>query len=140
MRRWRIATAALAHAGVAVAGYLTWVHYADLKPVCVGGSDACERVQNSEYALLFGVPVALLGLPAYAALLGSLALPDELGQLLAALTTVTGAAFSLYLTWVELVELDAVCQWCVVSALLMVGLAAVSVARLTTVEVTPPPA
>ena len=56
----RAATAALALAGVAVAGYLTWVHYADLQPFCVGGGGACERVQTSEYAALFGIPVAVL--------------------------------------------------------------------------------
>jgi uncharacterized membrane protein len=130
MTRLRTATAVLAFAGVAVAGYLTWVHYAGLKPICVGGGGACERVQSSEYALLFGVPVALLGLLAYTALLGTLALPQQLGESVAALLALTGAAFSVYLTWIELAELNAVCQWCVVSALLMVGLAGVSLARL----------
>jgi uncharacterized membrane protein len=133
----RRVTAALALAGVAVAGYLTWVHYAGLQPVCVGGSDACERVQTSEYAALFGVPVALLGLCGYLALLASLALPDELGRLVAAFVSITGAAFSLYLTWVELAELHALCQWCVASALLMIALAIVSSARLARVEPLP---
>src|SRR4051812_11478011 len=127
-------TAVLALFGVAVAGYLTWVHYAGLQPVCLGGSGACERVQTSEYAAVFGVPVALLGLGGYLALLGSLALPEELGRAVAGFLSLSGAGFSLYLTWVELAELHAVCQWCVVSALLMVTLAAVSVARLVRVE------
>jgi uncharacterized membrane protein len=120
----------LALAGVAVAGYLTWIHYAQLAPICVGGGAACERVQSSDYALLFGAPVALLGLLAYTALLASLALPEEPGRMVAGLLSLSGAAFSAYLTWVELAELDAVCQWCVVSALLMLALAGVSVVRL----------
>ena len=40
MRSLRGATAALALVGVAVASYLTWVHYAELQPICVGGSGA----------------------------------------------------------------------------------------------------
>ena len=134
MRSLRLATAVLALAGVAVAGYLTWVHYAELRPVCIGGSDACERVQNSEYAELFGVPVALLGLGAYLALLASLALPEATGRVVAAFLSFAGAGYSLYLTYVELVELHAVCQWCVVSATIMVALAAISAARLVRID------
>jgi uncharacterized membrane protein len=57
----RLATAVLALAGVAIAGYLTYVHYAELQPFCTGFSD-CVRVQSSEYAKLAGVPVAVIGL------------------------------------------------------------------------------
>ncbi len=130
MTSLRGVTAALALVGVAVAGYLTWVHYADLQPICVGGSGACERVQASEYALLLGVPVALLGLVGDLALLGSLALPGDLGRTAAAFLALAGALFSVYLTYMEVAELHAVCQWCVVSALLMLALAAVSTVRL----------
>jgi uncharacterized membrane protein len=126
----RHATAALALAGVAIAGYLTYVHYAALEPICVGGGGACERVQSSPWAELAGIPVALLGLIAYATILASLALPDALGRSLAALTSLIGFGFSAWLTYVELVKIDAVCQWCVASALVMTALAAVSVARL----------
>jgi uncharacterized membrane protein len=126
----RVATAVLALAGIAVAGYLTWVHYAELSPICVGGGGACERVQMSEYAKLAGVPVALLGLIAYLTVLASLALPDALGRSVAAFVSLVGFGFSAWLTYVELAKLDAVCQWCVASALVMTALAAVSVARL----------
>lgn len=130
MRGLRGVTAALALAGLAVAAYLTWVHVAGLRPLCVGGSGACERVQNSDYALLFGIPVAVLGLAGYAAVLGTLAVPGELGRSASAFLAFAGALFSGYLTYVEIVELDAVCQWCVVSALLMAALAVVSTIRL----------
>ena len=126
----RRATAVLALLGVAVAGYLTWVHYAGLQPFCVGGGGACERVQSSEYAQLFGLPVAVIGLGGYLALLATLALPEELGRAAAALLSLTGALFSGYLTYVELFEIEAICQWCVVSAVIMTALAGVSIARL----------
>jgi uncharacterized membrane protein len=126
----RVATAVLALAGIAVAGYLTWIHYAELEPICVGGGGACERVQTSDYASLAGVPVALLGLIAYVTVLASLALPDATGRSLAAFVSFVGFGFSAWLTYVEIVKLEAVCQWCVASAVVMTALAAVSAARL----------
>lgn len=128
----RIATAVLATIGVAVAGYLTWVHYVGLEAFCVGGGGGCERVQSSEYAELFGIPVAVLGLGGYLTLLATLALPEELSRMAGGFVALTGAAFSLYLTYVEIAEIQAICQWCVVSAVLMLALAGVSGARLST--------
>jgi uncharacterized membrane protein len=58
--RLRRASVALCLAGVGIAGYLTYVHYAGLRPIC-GISRGCETVQTSRYASLVGVPVALLG-------------------------------------------------------------------------------
>jgi uncharacterized membrane protein len=126
----RIATAALALVGVAVAGYLTWVHYAGLQPVCVGGSGGCEKVQASDYAKFVGIPVAVIGLAGYVGLLATLALPDALGRAAAALLALVGMLFSGYLTYAEIVELEAICQWCVASAVIITALAGVSVARL----------
>jgi uncharacterized membrane protein len=122
-RRLRIAIAVLALAGLGVAGYLTWVHYADLEPICAGGSGGCERVQTSDYAELAGVPVALLGVIGYVAILASLALPGEAGRFAGALLALVGFGFSAWLTYVELFEIDAVCQWCVASAVFMTALA-----------------
>jgi uncharacterized membrane protein len=126
----RRATAVLALIGIAIAGYLTWVHYAGLDPVCVGGTGGCERVQSSRWAELAGVPVALLGLIGYIAVLASLALPEEQGALAAAFLTLVGFGFSCWLTYVEIAKIDAICQWCVASAVLMTALALVSVARV----------
>jgi uncharacterized membrane protein len=58
-------------AGVGIAAYLTYVHYAGLHPIC-GISDGCESVQTSSYASLLGIPVALLGLISYVLILLSL--------------------------------------------------------------------
>jgi uncharacterized membrane protein len=126
----RGATAVLAVAGIAIAGYLTWVHYAGLDPVCVGGGGGCERVQTSPWAELAGIPVALLGLLGYVTVLASLALPEQLGRSVAAFVTLVGFGFSAWLTYVELVEIEAICQWCVASAMVMTALALVSVARM----------
>jgi uncharacterized membrane protein len=123
-------TAVLALIGVGIAGYLTWVHYAGLDPVCVGGGGGCERVQSSRWAELAGIPVAVLGLAGYVAILASLALPEDLGAPVAAFLSLVGFGFSVWLTYVEIAKIDAICQWCVASAVLMTALALVSVARL----------
>jgi uncharacterized membrane protein len=120
----------LALAGVGVAGYLTWVHYEDLATVCVGGGGGCERVQSSEYAELAGIPVALIGLIGYLAVGAAVLAPGELARMAAALLALSGAGFSVYLTYLELFEIQAICQWCVASAVLMGGLAVVTVLRL----------
>jgi uncharacterized membrane protein len=125
----RHAAIVLALAGVAVAGYLTYVHYAGIEPVCTGGG-GCERVQTSTYSELVGVPVALLGLLAYATLLGALAVDGELGRLVAATTALIGLGFSAYLQYRSLVTLDATCIWCLVSAALMACLAVLTATRL----------
>jgi uncharacterized membrane protein len=128
-RRLRIAAAVLALAGVGVAGYLTWVHYADLEPICAGGSGGCEKVQSSDYAELAGVPVALLGLIGYVAILASLAIPGDMGRFAGAVMALAGFGFSAWLTYVELFEIDAICQWCVASAVIMTALAVVTSLR-----------
>ena len=118
------ALAALAVVGVSVSAYLTWVHYAGIEPVCTGVSD-CERVQNSPYAELAGIPVAVVGLVGYLAILASLGARPEVTAALA----YVGVAFSGYLTWIELFQISAICQWCVASALVVTAIAVVASAR-----------
>jgi uncharacterized membrane protein len=57
--------------------------------------------------------------------------------MLAALVALVGFGFSAYLTYRELFTIDAICQWCVASAILMTGLAIVCTSRLARL---PPPA
>jgi uncharacterized membrane protein len=130
-RALTVAMAVLAAAGLAVAGYLTYVHYSGAEPLCLA-SGGCEKVQESRYAEVAGVPVALIGLAGYLAILGSLLVRGDTGRLLTAFMAFVGLAFSGYLTYVELFTIEAVCQWCVASAViiaLIAGLAAVRVWR-----------
>ncbi|MEA2347213.1 MAG: hypothetical protein QOG62_1000 [Thermoleophilaceae bacterium] len=120
---------ALALLGVAIAGYLTWVHYAGLSPVCVGGSHGCETVQSSDYAELAGVPVALLGLVGYLAILATTFLEGYTWRAVGAVLGLAGTAFSLYLTYLELFQIHAICQWCVGSAIVMTILTVVLAGR-----------
>lgn len=110
-RGLRIAAGLVALAGVAVAGYLTWAHFADSSVLCVAGG-GCEKVQESEYAEIAGIPVAVLGLGAYATVLG-LVVWDSVGARLAAASLAfVGLLFSLYLLALQLFVIEAVCIWC----------------------------
>jgi uncharacterized membrane protein len=129
-RRLRVAALAIVVVGVAVAAYLTYVHYAGLQPFCAGGSGGCERVQSSSYAKLAGIPVAVLGLAGYVAIAVALSAAGERAQLAAAALAVTGFGVSAYLTYLELFVIHAICQWCVASAVLLTMLAVLTVWRL----------
>lgn len=118
------AIAGLGLLGLAISIYLTWVHYAGIKPVCTGISD-CERVQTSDYADLVGIPVAVLGIVGYGAILASLRTRVEVTAMLSYLAL----AFSAYLTWAEVFKIEAICQWCVGSAVITLVIAVLATVR-----------
>ena len=132
----RRASAGLGLAGVGIAGYLTYVHYAGLHPIC-GVSHGCETVQTSPYASLFGVSVALIGLITYVLILLTLRLPDERGLLSGYVVTLIGAGFSVYLTYREVFTIHAICSWCVSSAIVFTLLAMLGTVRVLRIERVP---
>ena len=119
------ASGALCLAGLGVATYLTTVHYAG-QPIACGGVGDCEYVNSTRYADLFGVPVALIGALAYATMLVAIvsSLVRRQEALMAGAWAVAAASFgfSVYLTYIELRVIDAICVYCVVSASLMTAL------------------
>ncbi len=119
---------ALTLAGIAIAAYLTYVHYEGISPVCTSGG--CERVQASSYAEIGPIPVALLGLIGYVLILASLAVRGDVGRALTFMLTLTGFAFSVYLTYLEVFVIDALCQWCLASAVVMTALLVTATVRL----------
>jgi uncharacterized membrane protein len=127
--RLRVACAAVALAGLAIAAYLTAVRLAGGSPACAI-AHGCEVVQSSRYAEVAGVPVAVLGLAGYAAILLTLLRDGEAWRTATAFLALAGLGFSAWLTYVEVAILDAICAWCVASAACMAALAALSVARV----------
>ncbi len=127
-RKLDYAIGLVALVGVGVASYLVYVHYAGIEPFCVSGG-GCEKVQSSSYSSILGVPVALLGLIGYAAIIGSLFVPGEVGRGTTAVLALSGFGFSVYLTYLELFRINAICQWCVVSAILMTILMVLAMIR-----------
>jgi uncharacterized membrane protein len=120
--------------GVGIAGYLTYVHYADVAPIC-NIAHGCVKVQTSRWADLAGVPVAVLGLVGYVLILGALVVDGERGRMAAAMLTVVGFGFSAYLTYREVFSIHAICQWCVASAVVLTLLAGMCVWRLLSAPV-----
>lgn len=124
----RLAIAILALLGLLLSAYLLVGHYQEGETFCNFGERLnCDYVNSSEYAELFGIPVALLGLLSYALILGvvllqgrvSLPLERRLVYLLLFLFVLFGFLFSLYLTAVEAFILSVYCPLCVASAVVM---------------------
>lgn len=126
----RAAVGVLALAGLGIATYLTYVHYAGGTLYCVAGGGGCEKVQRSDYAKLAGIPVAALGICAYVALLATAIIPGRTTAAVGAGIAVAGAAFSAWLLYAQLILVDAVCQWCVANDVVITFVAVAAVLRL----------
>ncbi|MBT8247176.1 MAG: vitamin K epoxide reductase family protein [Acidimicrobiia bacterium] len=122
-------TTAMALAATAVAIYLTIAHYADpdLLVCSEGGTVDCSSVTSSDQSLLFGIPVALLGL-IWAAGVSVLCLPmawraaSRLVHQARLVAVIGGMAFVLWLIYAELIIVGAICLWCTVVHVLAFGL------------------
>jgi uncharacterized membrane protein len=123
-RALRAGVVLVALAGIGVAGYLTYVHYRPAALLCTAGG-GCETVQESDYAELLGIPVALLGLLGYVAVLALVAWDSALARTLAAAIALTAVGFVVYLIVLQAFVIDAWCVWCLVNDLVVVPLLAV---------------
>lgn len=142
--------------GIFDASYLTFEHFSGNTPPCSASIWVdCGRVLKSEYATIWGFPVAMLGLAFYSSMaglmlvrlytekkptfkdwiwkmVGAFARPREwtlekmlfYGQLGAA---VSAAVFSLYFIFIQLVVIEAICLYCMLSAVLSFSILSVTV-------------
>lgn len=108
--------------GLAVAGYLSYIEITQSDAVC-GLVGECNLVQQSAYARLFGIlPVGVFGIVGYLLILALWFVsrrsrsPQARSLLLAA--ALFGVVFSIYLTVLEIFVINAVCMWCISSALI----------------------
>jgi uncharacterized membrane protein len=132
-----MAAAALSLAGLLISVYLLLYKLGVTGPLVCGAGGGCEQVQASRWAVFLGIPVAAYGVAGYLLLLGvSLAGLQarwserrELTDWLAILSGI-GVAFSLYLTYLELFVIRAICRWCLVSAAVITAILIVSVAGM----------
>jgi uncharacterized membrane protein len=124
--RWPWAIPVLSILGMLVASYLAFIDVTGNDAVC-GPVGDCNTVQQSEYAVLFGVvPVGLLGLIGYIAIFIGWLLQSygpESGRKIAALLVWAmaglGVLFSIYLTFLEPFVIGATCAWCLGSAVII---------------------
>jgi uncharacterized membrane protein len=146
---WAIAASlALSLVAVGISSYLTVAHYSDAAALACPdtGIVNCTLVTTSSWSILFGVPVAVIGL-VWALAMAALTVPWSwqarpawIRRLRLGLSA-AGAAMVLYLVYVELFRIGAICLWCTamhVTAVCLFGvvLAAGAIGQPTTPEPT----
>ena len=116
--------------GVGVATYIAIADSGGGSPVCVAGGSGCETVANSTYSHLLGVNIAIFGIVAYLLLLGAAALRGDGARMGGFAISLAGFGYSVYLTYLELFKIEAICEWCVASAVLMAILFGLNLLRM----------
>jgi uncharacterized membrane protein len=125
---YRMTAALLSLAGLFISAYLYLYKIGKIGTLACG-SGGCETVQLSSWSRFAGLEVSLIGAVGYAGLLLlSLASlqpgfnrerwPSTLLPVLAGV----GVGFTVYLTYLELFVIHAICRWCVASALVIIGI------------------
>ena len=125
--RWAIPL--LAAAGLLISGYLTFVGTGSVEAFC-GPIGDCDAVQQSQYARLFGaIPVGVVGVLGFGAILVAWAVarfgaeqPAASAANLLLPLSVGGTLFAIYLTFLEPFVIGATCSWCLTAAILMTSL------------------
>lgn len=124
----RMGIALLSLVGAFVSAYL-WLFKLGRIGTIACGTGGCETVQLSRYSSFLGIDVALIGLLGYvglfalslASLQGPLLERRWPATLLAALAGI-GVLFAVYLTYLELFVIHAICRWCVGSAVIIASI------------------
>ena len=131
----RISSLTLAVLGLLNSIYLTWVKFTGKYELC-GPIGNCESVNTSQYSEMFGIPIALLGAGAYLVMIISLSLESrgsfwvEYSPIIVFGSSLIGVLYSIYLTYIEVAVLKAICPYCVISAIILVLLLVLSSIRL----------
>lgn len=126
----RRAIAFLAALGIGIAAYIAIEAAGGDAPTCLADSNGCATVAKSSYAHVAGVNIAVFGIVGYALLLASAFVANDLARFGGFLVALGGFGYSVFLTYVELFKIDAICQWCVGSAVVMAILFLLNATRL----------
>jgi len=130
LQRLMSLVAILAVGGIVVSSVSLKHHYATSKTeFCdIGNTFNCDIVNRSEYSEILGIPVALIGMVGYAAILGLATVYRERRETpsLIFAGAAAGLAFALYLTYIEGRVLGVWCIMCLSSLALISGIAVVS--------------
>jgi len=125
----------LALVGVLDSTYLFIFKLSKNNAMCLGNGD-CATVNASRYSEIYGIPVSLLGLLAYLAILALLIfeyrniLTKGNSNLLVFGISLVGVIFSAYLTYIEYFVIFAVCPFCILSAIVITILFIISIFKL----------
>lgn len=116
--------------GIGVATYIAIADSGGGAPTCLAGGSGCQTVADSSYSHLAGVNVAVFGIAGYVALLASAFFIGDMARFAGFVVALGGFGFSIYLTYIEVFKIEAICQWCVASAVLMTILFGLCATRL----------
>ncbi len=125
----------LAILGALVSIYMTIFKITENPGMCLG-SGGCSVVNNSIYAEVYGIPVAVIGVGGYLTILASLLLRarsaffDANGTMIVFGLALVGFLFTIYLIYVELALIHALCPFCVTSQVTMTTLFLISLIAL----------
>ncbi|MBK8781905.1 MAG: vitamin K epoxide reductase family protein [Anaerolineales bacterium] len=136
MDKWLYrATLALVIVGLLVSVYMTIYKVTSNDSMCLGSGD-CSTVNASIYSEVNGIPVAAIGVLGYLAILAVLLFENrnsffrQNGTLLIFGMALTGFIFTVWLIYVEVALLKAICPFCVTSQIAMTLIFIVAVIRL----------
>jgi uncharacterized membrane protein len=115
----RLAIAFIGVIGVGVATYILISDSTSGAPACLAGGTGCETVAKSSYSHILGINVAVFGIIGWFLVLGTVFFGNDPARLGGFLFTLGGFGFSIYLTYLEIWNIEAICQWCVTNAVLM---------------------
>ena len=136
MNKWlyRISIA-LALLGLAVSIYMTVFKLTDNARMCLGNG-GCSKVNSSVYSEVDGIPVAVIGAGGYAVIAALLFLEDrnqflkQNGTMIVFGLALVGFLFTLYLVYVEIALIHALCPFCLTSQISMTIIFILSIIRL----------
>jgi uncharacterized membrane protein len=126
----RRAIAFVAALGVGVATYIAIAESGGGSPVCLAGGSGCKTVAESSYSHVAGVNIAVFGLVGYLLLLATAFFATDLARFGGFAVSLGGFGYSIFLTYIEIFKIEAICQWCVASAVLMTILFLLNATRL----------
>ena len=118
-----------------VSAYMTVYKLTDNQRMCLGNG-GCSVVNSSVYSEVYGIPVALVGFFGYGAILGALLLARQRSSLGGNAVLIefglclAGFIFTVYLIYVEVALIHALCPFCIASQVIMTALFALSVVSL----------
>jgi uncharacterized membrane protein len=121
--------------GLAVSIYMTIYKVTSNNAMCLGSGD-CSTVNASRYSEVYGIPVAVFGVLGYLAILvthyfeNSNQFFKQNGSLIIFGMALTGFLFTLWLVYVEVALLKALCPFCVTSQAAMTVIFLIAVMRL----------
>ena len=121
--------------GLAVSIYMTVFKLTDNESMCIGNG-GCSKVNSSSFSEVYGIPVAVFGIGGYGVIAGLLIMEDrskflkENGTMIVFGLALVGFLFTLYLIYVEVALIHALCPFCVTSQITMTILFILSIIRL----------